>query len=276
MQKASQANSKPHNNTNINHNGSLGQPAPIHVLSQKAMGTQRDAVRHLPLWRKRSRAISRQGGGRGGRRVRGGGDRRANQSTFPSCHYSCAAGATAAIAGFPIDMYTVQHTLINMNTANRGFTMLTGGDGRKRKWPLKNKSHDRRRKMAIKKRSHDSKKTEALKDNKCDEEFQSENRCYLFGCREKFRDCMHGILHMEQNFKGEYSSLLFLCVPLLIQGSVCLFFSLLFFLFFLCRENTSASKQSKELHKCFSTVQNHSSCSLTSRDLLQPSVAAAG
>lgn len=50
-----------------------------------------------------------------------------------------------------------------MNTAYRGFTMLTGGDGRKRKWPLKNKSHDRRRKMAIKKRSHDSKKTKALR-----------------------------------------------------------------------------------------------------------------
>lgn len=47
-------------------------------------------------------------------------------------------------------MYTVQHTFINMNTAYRGFTMLTGGDGRKRKWPLKNKSHDRKRKMAIK------------------------------------------------------------------------------------------------------------------------------
>lgn len=60
-------------------------------------------------------------------------------------------------------MYTVQHTLRNMNTAYRGFTMLTGGDGRKRKWPLKNKSHDRRRKMAIKKQSHDSKKTKALR-----------------------------------------------------------------------------------------------------------------
>lgn len=68
-------------------------------------------------------------------------------------------------------MYTVQHTFINMNTAYRGFTMLTGGDGRKRKWPLKNESHDRRRKMAIKKRSHDSKKTEALKDDKCEKEF---------------------------------------------------------------------------------------------------------
>lgn len=47
-------------------------------------------------------------------------------------------------------MYTIQHTFINMNTAYRGFTMLTGGDGRKRKWPLKDKSHDRKRKMAIK------------------------------------------------------------------------------------------------------------------------------
>lgn len=47
-------------------------------------------------------------------------------------------------------MYTVQHTFINMNTAYRGFTMLTGGDGRKRKWPLKNKSHDRKRKWPLK------------------------------------------------------------------------------------------------------------------------------
>lgn len=51
---------------------------------------------------------------------------------------------------FPIDMYTVQHTFINMNTAYRGFTMLTGGDGRKRKWPLKNRSHDRKRKWPLK------------------------------------------------------------------------------------------------------------------------------
>lgn len=88
----------------------------------------------------------------------------------------------------------------------------------------------------------------------------------MFGCREKFRDCMHGILHMEQNFKGEYSSLLFLCVPLLIQGSVCLLLLLFFFVvFFFVQGNTSVSKQSKELQKCFSTVQNHSSCSLTSR-----------
>lgn len=45
-----------------------------------------------------------------------------------------------------------------MNTAYRGFTMLTGGDGRKRKWPLKNKSHDRKKKWPVKKRSHDEKK----------------------------------------------------------------------------------------------------------------------
>lgn len=54
-------------------------------------------------------------------------------------------------------MNTVQHTFINMNTAYRGFTMLTGGDGRKRKWPLKNKSHDRKRKWPFK-QSHDRKK----------------------------------------------------------------------------------------------------------------------
>lgn len=59
-------------------------------------------------------------------------------------------------------MYTVQHTFINMNTAYRGFTMLTGGDGRKRKWPLKNKSHDRKRKMAIK-NSHMTAKRKALR-----------------------------------------------------------------------------------------------------------------
>lgn len=55
-----------------------------------------------------------------------------------------------ALDTFPIDKYTVQHTFINMNTAYRGFTMLTGGDGRKRKWPLKNRSHDRKRKWPLK------------------------------------------------------------------------------------------------------------------------------
>lgn len=58
--------------------------------------------------------------------------------------------ALEALKILPIDMYTVQHTFINMNTAYRGFTMLTGGDGRKRKWPLKNRSHDRKRKWPLK------------------------------------------------------------------------------------------------------------------------------
>lgn len=111
--------------------------------------------------------------GRGGeKRVRGGQTSELEHISIMSLAVRRGHSVSKTIAGFsPIDMYTVQHTLINMNTAYRGFTMLTGGDGRKRKWPLKNKSHDRRRKMAIKKRSHDSKKTEALKDNKCDREF---------------------------------------------------------------------------------------------------------
>lgn len=54
-----------------------------------------------------------------------------------------------------------------MNTAYRGFTMLTGGDGRKRKWPLKNKSHDGKKKWPIKNghmtRKIKIKKTKALK-----------------------------------------------------------------------------------------------------------------
>lgn len=85
----------------------------------------------------------------------------------------------------------------------------------------------------------------------------------MFGCREKFRECMHGILHMEQNFKGEYSSRLFLCVPLLIQGSVCLFFIVL--LFFWCRETRLRPNNPKSYTNASPPSKNHSSCSLTSR-----------
>lgn len=58
-----------------------------------------------------------------------------------------------------------------MNTAYRGFTMLTGGDGRKRKWPLKNKSHDRKKKWPIEKTVTWQERTEALKTTDVTEEF---------------------------------------------------------------------------------------------------------
>lgn len=66
-------------------------------------------------------------------------------------HINCVQGPQCVKNKYiSIDINTVQHTFINMNTAYRGFTMLTGGDGRKRKWPLKNKSHDRKRKWPLK------------------------------------------------------------------------------------------------------------------------------
>lgn len=48
--------------------------------------------------------------------------------------------------------------------------MLTGGDGRKRKWPLKNKSHDRKKKWPIE-NGHMTRKNGSTKDDRCDEEF---------------------------------------------------------------------------------------------------------
>lgn len=42
---------------------------------------------------------------------------------------------------------------------------------------------------------------------------------------------MHGILHMEQNFKGEYSSLSFLVRPLLIQAGLLFMFCCFLFFF---------------------------------------------
>lgn len=112
--KASKPNPKPHNNANSYNNSSLGQAASIHVLSQKAMGTQRDAVRHLPLWRKRSRAISRKGG----RGVGGGGVEETDERIRAHFHHvtSCAPGPQRLKkkkkndSRFPIDMYTPYST----------------------------------------------------------------------------------------------------------------------------------------------------------------------
>lgn len=64
---------------------------------------------------------------------------------------------------------------------------------------------------------------------------------------------MHGILHMEQNFKGEYSSLSFHVRPLLIQaGLVCWFVLLFAFSFFFLKQTTNASPQSKPTPPLFS------------------------
>lgn len=49
-----------------------------------------------------------------------------------------------------------------MNTAYKGFTMLTGGDGRKSKWPSKNELHDRRRRWPLK-NGHMTERTKALR-----------------------------------------------------------------------------------------------------------------
>lgn len=62
---------------------------------------------------------------------------------------------------------------------------------------------------------------------------------------------MHGILHMEQNFKGEYSSQSFMCV-------------LYWFKAFFGAGKHVCIQQSKDKTKCFSTVRNRSSCLLAS------------
>lgn len=70
--------------------------------------------------------------------------------------------------------------------------------------------------MAVKEQSHDRKegmafetvtwqKTKALNDNEYEEDFSLRIIVICLSQREIFREGMHGILHMEQNFKGEYS-----------------------------------------------------------------------
>lgn len=64
--------------------------------------------------------------------------------------------------------------------------------------------------MAIK-NSQMTEKTKALRTTNVTK-IKFDGCCYLIGRREKFRECMHGILHMEQHFKGEYSSISFVYV----------------------------------------------------------------
>lgn len=122
---------------------------------KKGLGMQsfRDAVHHLSLWRERLRVRQKLENCNSPGQIK---DVSINKNRRLQ-----EGGRHGLLKSISINMNTVQHTFINMNTAYRGFTMLTGGDGRKRKWPLKNKSHDRKRKWPFK-RSHDRKKTKAL------------------------------------------------------------------------------------------------------------------
>lgn len=69
-------------------------------------------------------------------------------------------------------------------------------------------------------------RTKALRTTDVTENLVGESLLFCLVEKEKFRECMHGILHMEQNFKGEFLQSVFQVHPLLIQAFCLFVFSL--------------------------------------------------
>lgn len=93
--------------------------------------------------------------------------------------------------------------------------MLTGGDGRKRKWSLKSESHDR--------------ENESTEDNRCNREFSWRIVVILFGRKKRSLEnaCM-AFCTWNKTLKGNFSSLSFKCILYWFKPFVCLFVFSLF------------------------------------------------